>query len=80
MRKLNGINDLIPFLNYLEQHKIYYSLSRVGDDAVMVTLTLVGFRIEVDFAENFVGYSIFEGSEDVLEDHGRLFDLIAKHI
>ncbi|MGL4811465.1 MAG: hypothetical protein ACRCXM_06790 [Beijerinckiaceae bacterium] len=42
----------------------------------MVTFTLVGYRVEVDFFEDEIEYSIFAGREDVLTDEKELFALI----
>jgi hypothetical protein len=42
----------------------------------MVTCTLVGQRVEVDFFEDHIEYSVFDGNEDVLDDQKALFDAI----
>jgi hypothetical protein len=41
----------------------------------MVTLALVGKRIEVDFFEDHVEYSIFTGDESVEDDVDKLLAL-----
>jgi hypothetical protein len=77
---LHGIKDLIPFLNYLDQNKVSYWLSHDRDDSIMVEITLLGKRIEVDFMEDHIEYSIFYGNEDVLDDVPSLFAMIENFV
>ena len=42
----------------------------------MVTITIIGARIEVDFFDDHIEYSVFRGSEDVLDDQHALFEMI----
>ena len=42
----------------------------------MVCYTLVGARIELDFFDDHIEYSIFTGDESVLEDQEKLFGMI----
>lgn len=72
----SGIQDLIPFLNRLREKRIHFVIESCNDDSVMVTLTLVGARVEVDFFADRVEYSVFRGSEAVLDDEAELFALI----
>jgi hypothetical protein len=74
--KLNGLQDLVPFLNFLRKEKISYELDCVRDDAIMVTLTVVGARIEVEFFDDHIEFSVFEGDESVDDDSDRLFRII----
>lgn len=76
---LGGMKDLISFLNYLDREKIYYRLDHVRDDTVMVSFTLVGARIELDFFDDHVEFSIFKGSEAVEDDVELLFQQIQAH-
>lgn len=76
LSSLGGIKDLIPFLNYLDQNRIYYRLSHDRDDSIMVEITLLGKRVEVDFMEDHIEYSVFAGNEDVLDDVPALFAMI----
>ena len=76
--KLNGIGDLLPFLNFLKDHSIVYRLDHMRADSVMVTLTLVGARVEVDFFDDHIEYSVFKGDEWVLDDQQELFRLLSK--
>ncbi len=49
MTKVEGIKDLVPFLHFLSESNVSYSLHHYGDDAITVMLTLLGERIEVGF-------------------------------
>lgn len=49
-----GIKDLIPFLNFLDREKIYYRLDHLRDDSIMVSFTLVGMRVELDFFDDHI--------------------------
>lgn len=51
-------------------------LESCDEDSVMVTLTLVGARVEVDFFADRVEYSVFRGSEAVMDDEAELFALL----
>jgi hypothetical protein len=73
---LNGIQDLIPFLNYLKDRKIHFGLRHTSFETLTVEIYLPGLRIEVDFHNDRVDYGIFSGDESVLEDHKGLFDIL----
>lgn len=73
---LRGIKDLIPFLAHLDKNHVSYTLARYRNDSVMVTLTFVGARVEVDFFDDHIEYSVFRGNEDVLDDQAALFKMI----
>jgi hypothetical protein len=70
---LRGIGDRIPFLVYLDDQRIHYALSRHRDDSVMVTFTVVGARVEVDFFDDHIEFSAFTGSEDVVSYPAALY-------
>jgi hypothetical protein len=56
--------DLLP---RLEDAKISFTLSRNRSDSLLVTLTLVGERVEIDvFEDGHMEVSRFKGSEDVV--------------
>ena len=42
----------------------------------MVEITLLGKRLEVDFFEDHIEYSVFSGNEDVLDDVPALIGMI----
>ncbi len=78
--RLEGIKDLVPFLNFLKKTGVWYALHHFRDDTIMVMLTLYGERIEVDFFDDHIEYSRFRGNEDVEEDQEVLFGLIAEFV
>lgn len=77
--RLNGIKDLLSFLNDLDKQSIYYRLDHLRDDSIMVSFTLVGLRIELDFFDDHVEFSYFKGSEGVETDIALLASLIKEH-
>jgi hypothetical protein len=46
------------------------------DDAITVAVDMPGVRLEVDFFDDHIEYSVFEGDESVFDDQERLFALI----
>ena len=73
---LTGIKDFLPFLEFLRDHRIWFRVDSLRDDAVNVEIHLVGVRLEVEFFEDHIEYSVFTGDESVLDDQKQLFDLI----
>lgn len=73
---LGGICDLLPFLNYLDKLNITYRIEHMRPESLMVTYTLFGTRVELDFFDDHIEYSVFNGNEDVLDDQKALFDAI----
>ena len=60
-------HPLYQLLQRLEDAKIHFTLSRNREDTVLVTLTLVGERVEVDiFEDGHMEVSRFPGSEDIV--------------
>jgi hypothetical protein len=60
-------HPLYQLLQRLEDGKIHFTLSRNREDTMLVTLTLVGERVEVDVFENgHMEVSRFPGSEDIV--------------
>ena len=80
MNNLSGVRDILPFLDFLTQKKVWFRLDQVSHDAIMVTLTLFGERIEVQFFDDHIEYSRFKGDESVERDVGLLFRLIADFV
>lgn len=74
--KLAGIKDLLAFLEFLSSRNVWFKLEQCRYDSIMVTFTLVGVRVEVDFFEDHIEYSVFRGSEEVLQDEDALIALI----
>ena len=44
-----------------------------------VEIHLVGARLEVEFFEDLIEYSVFTGDESVEDDQVKLFDLLMAH-
>ena len=47
-----GIKALINFLNKLEESSIFYKLSKVRNEAIMVEIAVPGQRWEIEFMED----------------------------
>lgn len=76
---MNGIQDLIPFLLFLRKRRIHFELASCRDDAVMVTITLVGARVEIDFFDDHIEFSTFSGDEAVEDEPEALLKVIDQH-
>jgi hypothetical protein len=76
--KLTGINDLLPFLNYLRgiRDVPWYRVKHSRDDAITLEIYMPEIRLEIDFFDDHIEYSLFEGDESVFDDQERLFALI----
>jgi hypothetical protein len=74
--KTDGLQRMLDFLNFLKAKKIHYFLEHDSPDWLMVTVTLVGTRIEVMFGVEDMTFSVFKGKEEVLTDEKVLYDLI----
>ena len=60
-------HSLYQLLERLEDAKIHFTLARYREDTVLVTLTLVGERVEVDvFEDGHMEVSRFPGSENIV--------------
>lgn len=60
-------HPLYQLLQRLEGAKIHFTLSRTREDTVLVSLTLVGERVEIDvFEDGHMEVSRFRGSEDIV--------------
>jgi hypothetical protein len=72
-------HPLFELLRKIDAHfnPAAFSLSRQRNDAVMITLSLVGERLEIEvFEDGHVEYSRFTGDESVLGDLELLDQLI----
>jgi hypothetical protein len=78
--KNGGFRELINFLNYLDQNRVGYNLEHDRSDSIMVTFTLVGKRVELDFFEDHIEYSVFSGDESVENDVEKLMEMIRDFI
>ena len=80
MNTLRGLSDLLPFLDFLKDQGVWYRIEHLRFDAIMVTITLVGERVEIDFFDDHIEYSRFKGDESVEDDQEVLFGLIAEFL
>ena len=74
-----AMTRMLEFLALCNERNVHYFLEQHAEDYLTATLTLVGSRIEVNFSESGIEYSVFTGSEDVLSDFDALTALIGKH-
>ena len=70
------ISNLFGLLSFLDKKKLYYVLSRTSDDCVLVTVTIVGARIEIYCFEDHIEFSLFRGNEDVSRDVEKLIEIL----
>lgn len=75
----DGLQRVIDFLEFLREKNIDYRIDQQQPEAIMVTVPLVGIRIEAEFFVDHVEYSIFSGKEDVENDERALRDFIAQN-
>jgi hypothetical protein len=73
---LDGIKDILSFLDYLRSRRVMFRLEQMRPDSIMVSFTLVGLRAEVDFFDDHIEYSLFKGDESVLDEQAALVALI----
>jgi hypothetical protein len=60
-------HPLYLLLQRLERAKIHFTVGRYRSDTVLVTITVVGARIEVDvFEDGHMEVSQFAGQEDIV--------------
>ena len=70
-------HPLYALLSALEDAKIYFTLHRHRPDTVLVTMTLVGERVEVDvFEDGHMEVSRFSGNEDIVGDIDLVYSLV----
>jgi len=72
-------HPLYVLLNELEAAKVFFVLSRHRSDSVLVSMTFVGERVEVDvFDDGHMEVSRFRGNEDVVGGEELVRKLIAE--
>jgi hypothetical protein len=65
----NSLENLLEFLRKLDQHKIFFRLSRPRDEAIMVEIVVPGERWEVEFfADGHTEIEIFGPSSGVINE------------
>jgi hypothetical protein len=73
-------HPLYNLLNELEAARIHFQLARYRPDSVLVTLTLVGERVEVDvFEDGHMEVSRFLGNEDIVGGQELVSQIIARN-
>jgi hypothetical protein len=74
-------HSLFDLLRRLDKAKYSYTLTRNRDDAILVSVSFVGERIEVYvFDDGHMEVSRFLGTEDVLGGKELIFEIIDKKI
>ena len=70
-------HPLFELLSELERASIHFALQRHRPDTVLVTITLVGERVEVDvFEDGHMEVSRFKGGEEIVGDSKLVYSLI----
>ncbi|WP_175976457.1 hypothetical protein [Burkholderia sp. BCC1047] len=70
-------NTLFDLLDRLDAAKIHYTLSRNRPDTVLVSVTVVGMRVEVDvFRDGHIEVCTFRGTEEPSDDANALQQII----
>jgi hypothetical protein len=73
-------HPLFNLLSELEDASIHFTIARYRRDTVLVSLTLVGERVEIDVFENgSMQVSRFAGSEDIVGDEQLVKRLIEEN-
>lgn len=74
----HALYDLVAAL---ERARIHFTLQRHRPDTILVTMTLVGERVEVDvFEDGHMEVSRFKGDESVVGDAKLVYELIREEI
>ncbi|MCA3643447.1 MAG: hypothetical protein IOC39_25750 [Burkholderia sp.] len=69
---------MFDLLDQLDSAKIHYTLSRNPPDTVLVSITAVGMRVEVDvFRDGYTEVCTFRGAEEPTDDANALEQIIA---
>jgi hypothetical protein len=74
--KNDGWKSMLELLDLLRGKNIEFKLDQQQPQALMVSFALVGIRVEVEFFEDELQFSVFRGTEDVLTDKKALYQLI----
>lgn len=70
-------HPLYSLLRSLEDAHIHFTLARNREDTVLVTIALVGERVEVDvFDDGHMEVSRFPGSENIVGGEELIHDII----
>jgi hypothetical protein len=77
--RADGLQRMLDFLDVLREKGIHFWIEQQAPEALMVTFTLVGRRVEVEFFDDHLEFSYFKGNEDVSRDEKLLMALIAEN-
>ena len=73
-------HPLFDLLSELERSRIHFTIGRYRPDSVLVTLTLVGERVEIDvFEDGHMEVSRFKGHEDIVGGKELVYQIIEKN-
>ncbi len=78
--KLEGIKDIARFCSYMNALNVHCRIEHFRKETMTVTITLYGHRIEIDFFDDHIEYSIFSGDESVEDSQEKLFSLIKEFV
>ena len=74
--KKDGLQRMLDFLSHLNEKGVHFWIEQQAPDGLMITFTLVGKRVEVEFFVDHLEYSVFSGSESIDDDEAKLRSLI----
>ena len=70
-------HTLYQMVRLLEEQKLWYRVDRHRHESIMLTVTIVGERLEVDvFEDGHIEFSRFKGDESVNSDAAELDRLL----
>ncbi len=76
---MDGLERLLNFTNMLKSKGVYFTLDQTIPDAIMISFTLVGRRVEVYFEKDGMYFSYFDGNEDVFRDTDMLTAMVDEY-
>ena len=54
---IKNLADILKFLDYLTENSVKFTIRQDRSDSLMVTFTVIFFRVEVDFFVDHIEYS-----------------------
>lgn len=70
------LSNMIAFLSMLHKRSYRYHFNQARANSVLITLTLGMQKIEIDFFETEIWYSVFYAERGISNDQQVVFDLI----
>jgi hypothetical protein len=71
---------MIAYLNMLDDKGVSYTLEHDRPDAITATVSIVGARIEIDFLDGRIEYTVFSSDEQVSDDMQTLQRMIDRFV